>query len=215
MTNQSQTLASATDIALALQTASFKQSFKVVRKGNPREGQTRAAIEVKYVPVLADQVADYPAEQVSAILNDALVRYAKTLIAENGENWDYVPSADQITVQNVYEELTKPSERGKRLLTKANISGVWGLEFASLATTAGKSQAYISTMLQIAEDKFLRLTADLTDAGKARISNVAEFLSSLEFSSPVAAGVNEKLIEILVEALEASPAAEISLDDLD
>jgi hypothetical protein len=212
MTNQDQ-IFQAAPVPAAF--ASFKQSFKVVRKGNPREGQTRPAIDVIYAPVLAVQVADYPAEQVATILNDALVRYAKTLIAENGENWDYIPPVEQITIQNVYDELTKPSERGKRLLTKANISGVWGLEFVSLATTAGKSQAYISTMLQIAEDKFIRLTADLSDAGKARISSVAEFLSSLEFNSPVAAGVNEKLIEILVEALEASPTAELSLDDLD
>lgn len=195
---------------------SFKQSFKIVRAGNPRAGETREAFEVFYSPVTPDSLESHSADQVCLILNDALVSYGKRLIAENSLDWNYKPAIEDLTIQNLADELSKPSARGQRLLTKANISKVWGLEFVSLATTEGKSQAYITTMLQLAEEKFLRLTADTQNPnGKARVEKVIEFLSSLEFQNQVAVSVNERLVEILVESLEVKESQELSLDDLD
>ena len=87
------------------------------------------------------------------------------------------------------------------------------MEFASLATSAGKSQAYIQTIQQLAKDKFSRLSGE---ENAERLTKVAEFFTELDddFRDEMNKQVNGKWLELFTEMLSAE-TFELSLDSLD
>lgn len=191
-------------------TITFNQNFKIVKNtSSPKFGQTRESISVSFVNA-ADQLADLSETKLHRILNEGLIQYAKKLILENGDNWEYIPSAEQITLEELYSDLTTTKSRA-RILTNKNIEA-WFIEFASLATTAGKSQAYISTIGILAKEKFARLAGA---ENSARLAKVAEFFTELEFRDEMNSQVHEKLIELITDMLETDDSLELTLDSLD
>ena len=195
----------------AQETVQFVQNFKVVKKaGHPKLGQTRDSITVSFTNV-NQYIDEVEPSKVHRILNEAIVQYGKKLILENTDDWNYVPSPEQLTLDSLYDDLTSVSSRA-RILTNKNIES-WSVEFASIATLEGKSQAYISTVIALAKERFARL------AGKEnehRLANVASFISDIdgEFRDQLNAAVNGRIIDLITDMIE-SGMNELTLDSLD
>lgn len=189
----------------------FKQNFKKVgKKDSPKYGQTRESIKVSFTNT-KEYYREVSEEKIVHILNEAVTQYAKKLILENTDDWNYVPSIEQLTLDELYTDLTTATAR-TRILTNKNIDS-WFVEFASLATSAGKSQAYIQTIQQLAKDKFSRLSGE---ENAERLTKVAEFFTELDddFRDEMNKQVNGKWLELFTEMLSAE-TLELSLDSLD
>lgn len=197
--------------ANSITSITFKHSFKKVRsESDPKFGQVRDAIQVSFISAAA-QLPDFPEEKLIVLLNDSLTQFAKKRILENANDWNYIPSEDEITLENLYTDLTTQTAR-TRILTAKNLA-TWEIEFASLATLAGKSQAFIQTVSVLAKEKFIRLS---DPENHSRLLNVAKFLTELEFRGEIPSAVNDKLLEIITGIIETpSVSADLTLDSLD
>lgn len=192
-------------------TVQFVQNFKVVKKaGHAKFGQTRDSITVSFTNV-KKYIDDVEPSKIYRILNEAIIQYAKKLILENTDDWNYIPSTDQLTLDSLYDDLTSVSSRA-RILTNKNIES-WAIEFASIATMEGKSQAYISTVIALAKERFARLAGK---ENEQRLANVASFISDIdgEFRDPLNAAVNGRIIDLITDMIE-SGLNELTLDSLD
>src|SRR6478736_4986751 len=99
--------------------AQFQAQFKKVSdKNSARFGQKRDSFVVTYADPV---IADIPEVQLQVILKDSLDSFAKRLIAENASDWNYCPAPEAITVEALFTDLSKPSGRGARVFTNANI----------------------------------------------------------------------------------------------
>ena len=195
----------------AQETVQFVQNFKVVKKaGHPKLGQTRDSITVSFTNV-NQYIDEVEPSKVHRILNEAIVQYGKKLILENTDDWNYVPSPEQLTLDSLYDDLTSVSSRA-RILTNKNIES-WSVEFASIATLEGKSQAYISTVIALAKERFARLAGK---ENEQRLANVASFISDIdsEFRDQLNAAVNGRIIDLITDMIE-SGMNELTLDSLD
>lgn len=190
----------------------FTQNFKEVKRADsPKLGQTRESIAVSFTDTAEYYTTVDPAK-LTHILNDAITQYGKKLILENTDNWDYIPTAEQLTLDELYDDLTTSKAR-TRILTNKNIDS-WSIEFASLATAAGKGQAYISTVIELTKERYVRLSSG--EKNLQRLANVSEFILSIsdDFRDELNQQVTSRLIDLITEILTAD-AEEISLDSLD
>lgn len=198
-------------------TVLFNQHFKTVKKGSILAatrpdvvGKKRETVEVSF-----PTVKDYSRE-INTLLNETLVSYAKQLIADNDADWNYIPSPDDITLEAAYQYLVKPSNRGFRILTKANIS-TWAAWFSTFAVeNLSKSQGFAVTVTALASDKFSRLSGMPTkiQAVKSTLIDdvVIDAIESIDGeSAEIIQAVHIGLIDCLTE-LETAKG--IDLDDL-
>lgn len=134
--------------------ATFTQFFKKVQnKSDPRFGKLRDTLEVSFPAVSEAYLDSLGFEKLQVILNEYLVQYGKSLIAENSSDWDYIPKPNEITLENLYEEITKESGRGNRILSNANLELISEI-YAEWATSVGKSEQAIKTGKQIIVSRF-------------------------------------------------------------
>lgn len=199
----------------------FKHTFKTVRKaGDPRHGQKRDAITVTFdKPVLAD----IPEQQVQTILQDSLTLFAKKLIAQNESDWDYIPAPSEITVAKLYDDLTSPSARGTRILTKTNI-GLWRHWFdsagAEILRAQGRSAGFIGTISGLVEEQFKSLytAKDKISIVLGVFENAAliDAMADLPSEDEIIITVHQSLMDKLIEIRDSEKEVrEINLANLE
>lgn len=118
---------------------SFIAQFKKVSdKTSSRFGQKRESFAVEFPDIV---VSEIPESQIVKIIEDSLVSYGKRLIAENGSDWNYCPSMDDLTVANLYADLCKPDSRGSRAFTVANIAAFATVYKTIMVQECGKTDS--------------------------------------------------------------------------
>lgn len=187
------------------------QNFKITRNspiadqlGKKRDSVSYEinCIEPTDVPQLA---TDLP-EQIAKILNDSLEQHAKKLFAANQTNWDYVPSAEEVTIEAVYAELTKVSARGTRLLTKETLKDFAQYYIAAATSILGKTDKVAHNGASLIENKFASILGNPA-AIEAMKANLIQISDSDDFDDSYSEML-AALLEILTEATQIEIDAE-------
>lgn len=95
-----------------------KESSNIAKVAPSLVGKKRDDLTVTYNAITTEDVPTLQGEHVALILNKAIESYGKQLIAEKETDWDYCPTQDDLTLEKVYEEYVRPSNKGNRILSK-------------------------------------------------------------------------------------------------
>jgi len=119
-------------------TATVSHFFKAAQKpGSAADAAKvkRASIKFAFDAVVEGGRID---ADIAMIVNESLAQYGKRLIAGKASDWDYVPTAGQVTIPALAAELRKVSERGVGVLAPANLVALsvaytrWAVDVASM-----------------------------------------------------------------------------------
>lgn len=137
--------------------------------------------------------------KVNAIINESLAQYGKILIAENGDNWDYIPGIDDINVSALYTYQSAPSARGNRLINKITLGEI-SEAYVLWATQNGKTESQANTGAKVIRNQFKDILGNET-ALNAMLSNLTQFAESDQVTelSPESLNAFTRLIENLSE----------------
>lgn len=179
--------------------AQFKAQFKTVnaKSDSIHAGQKREDQTINYLAVESEDIKDMNSDQIAKIINSKIVDYAKRLLAENSDNWDYLPQESDLTFDAMFEDFSKPSARGNRILSKANLATYANEYGIYLKAKLNKSDASVNANKQVIEAKFAMLLSD-PDALATVAQNLSEFTPETESLLPV----HDALIELLTELME-------------
>lgn len=193
-----------------MKTATFNTFFKLTT-ADKEAGKTvkRPDLVVTYSAVESADLDTFNPTQITAILNQNLESYAKRLITANKDNWDYSPVPADITIDNLYAEMTAESSRGKRLITKDSLKQFAEYYFEASQLLLAKSIQAAKNGAIVIESKCEKLISN-----KAALANFMDNLSNLatheEFDSNYE-NICVALIELISDALAVE---EIVADDL-
>lgn len=149
--------------------AKVSHSFRTVKiNGEPKK---RDAVEFSFAPY-----TDSDDPRVNAIINESLAQYGKILLAENADDWEYIPSMDSITLEKLYEYQSAPSARGNRLINKVTLGEITEL-YIKWAMANGKSKAQADTGAKVIGNQFKDILGN-SDALKAMLVNISSFVDS-------------------------------------
>lgn len=180
-------------------------------------GQKRADISWSFeAPEVAD-LASLKPEHVEYFLAKAIEDFGRTLVAQNGADWDFIPSSESLTLAAAFDFYNQESSR-KRTLTKqtALAFGQLYARFApELIQVTPAAAAMLGTTvcpayMTYSTDEKIRPTA------LARLEQFAAAVLDLEEDSPVMAELADhvEVLMALIKAFEVKEVAEISADAL-
>lgn len=178
-----------------MKTLEMKSFFKKVSEGQvksfpilaDRIGKKRDDISWKFEGFAsAEDFASQSAEHIAFFLNKAIETFGRDLIAENGTDWDYVPSAEKLTLAEAFTYYNEETKR-ERVLTKvstANFALVYAKHAAQVLgitpAAANAAAGVISDWLKYGKDE------KVSAAMLARLSSFAEALTEAEEDSELA-----------------------------
>lgn len=189
--------------------AQFIAQFKKVSdKNSARFGQKREAFTVTYADPV---VSEIPEPQLMVILKDSLDAFGKRLIAENASDWSYVPAPEAITVEALFNDLSKPSGRGARVFTNANIEAFASEVYAvSMVQEHGKSDLQAKTGAQMLNAKLAPMLAKpkMLEGMQTNLMNIAmgDIYANAVAQNPTHELVMAKFLEMIEEVLAANRA---------
>lgn len=178
--------------------AMFKAQFKTVsaKSDSIHAGKKRDDMEVEYTEVKADEIVNLDPAQVAKILNNEIIAFGKRVIAENGDNWDYKPQASDLTFDAMYADVTAPSARGNRILSKANLLE-YGIAFeAYVKQSLGKSDQSARANKAVVEAKFAPIAHE-----PQALATIGANLAEFEPESDKLKIVHNALVEYLTELM--------------
>lgn len=191
-------------------TFTYVHNFRTVTaKASPFYGKKRQPVSVNYsLPEQLDK-------DTQTVLRFAVETLAARKLQENGDNWNFIPSADELSIPSLASYLTETRERAARIWTKANIESLF-LEIRPVFLAAGKPEAFWITVKALAMVDFLPLIGE-----SKKVSSVLSFLSEnpeiLEWletcQSEISVSVFAEMISRLEKILE-SEKQELNLDNL-
>ena len=197
-----------------MKTIQVKSSFKSVKDDkSPKFGQKRDSLTWEFQGYEADEVQAINAEHAAVIINDALASYGKKLLADNSENWSYVPEG--VTVAALAEEIERETTRS-RIITKESLSRLSAIYGVVMATVPGMSAAGIKGAQSIIEDNFKTIagnTGVLEKIAERLVemeSHAQEFPTDSEYSQLVAdymtdnSGVLSAVLNRLADLIDES-----------
>lgn len=171
--------------------ATVTHSFRTVKI----EGKSakRDSITFQFTPI-----TDYE-QKINNILNESLAQYGKILIAQNADNWDYIPPTNEITLDSLYDYQSAPSARGNRLINKITLSEI-SEAYITWATSSGKSEKQAQTGASVISTQF-KIILGNSQALTAMLANMVQFADSeiIESLSDEAVAALTRLIENLTE----------------
>lgn len=187
------------------------QNFKIT-KNSPiadQVGKKRDSVEYEINCIEAADVPDLATklpEEIAKILNDSLEQHAKKLFAAHQTDWNYSPTVEEVTIENVYAELTKVSARGSRLLTKETLKDFATYYIKAATEILGKSEKVAQNGATLIEGKFASILGNPA-AIEAMKNNLFAISESDEFDDSYAE-ILAGLLEILTEATQVEVDAE-------
>ena len=196
---------------------SYIHKFRVVTdKKSPNFGKTREPVEISFSIPKFDEL---PARETLILIQFAIREMVLRFFKEAGNDWNFIPSAEDLEIKNLAGILQSARKSGERLWKAENLR-IFFSEFSEVFQRAGKSQGFIQTLEKLAELKFLPLS------GKTeKISSVLNFLSSdsvlldyldsAEFQESENAGICAGILSVMIEILESLQYSGIDLDSLD
>ena len=199
----------------------FKVNFKQVSEaraqamGKPElAGKKRAGFTHHIPAIMPEAVSSLDQTAVALVVNEALVAYAKSLIADHDDDWNYAPQSEDVTLETLAESIRKPSARGQRILTVNNIL-VWMAWIGPvLMDVLGKSQGFVATLGKIAEKKFVRLVGEpKTTQILIDVLSDDRIVDALESQDELVVQVHGAVLEKLEEIMNAE-VQEVNLDAL-
>lgn len=135
-----------------MKTIEIKSSFKsVTNEKSVHFGNKRDSLTWTFQGYEAHEVAKIDPEHAATIINDALASYGKKLLADNSEDWNYVPVG--VTVAALAEEIERETTRS-RIITKESLSRLSAIYGVVMATVPGMSVAGIKGAQSIIESNF-------------------------------------------------------------
>lgn len=149
--------------------------FKIV-KDSVNGDKKRPNCVFEFDEVTQEDIAAYPAE-VCAILNDAIAKHGKYLIAQNADNWDYLPPESELTIESVYAELVRETTR-TRVLNKESLESLaaW---YKMNALKIGKTPQVAAAGAGVISAKFKPIAGNIT-ACNAMLRNFNAMLDNPE-----------------------------------
>lgn len=192
-----------------MKTTQITQNFKVTKQSPIAEqiGQKRASVTYDINALEPADIPELNAEHVALILNNSLETYAKKLFAASPTNWDYVPTLDQVTIDNLYADLTAESKRGgNRLLTKETLSDFADYYNKVAVSILGKSDTSARNGAEVIRQK---LTPVLGNAKALEVfaTNLGALTESDEFDDKYLP-ILEALLEIATDAMDVNISAD-------
>lgn len=150
-------------------------------------------------------------------LNKAIEDFGRLLVAQNGTDWDFVPSSEMLTLEAAFEHYNQETSR-KRTLTKQTALA-FGLVYQKLAPKLiGVTPAAAAMLGGTVCPEWLKYAADekIRPTALARLNQFAEAVLELDEDSEDMIEVAEhvEVLMALVKAFEAKEAVEISADAL-
>jgi hypothetical protein len=177
-------------------------------------GKKRDNLVFNYFPVTVDHLHDLSeADQakVAKVLNANLEEYGKQLLAEKGDDWEYTPASSEITIDALYDDLMRPSNKGNRILSKAVLERLADLYRHYAVTNLGKSEKAAELGAKIIRTKFAMI------AGENKVlqtfsDNIVNF-TLLADTVPEIAELETELAALLAVITEML-GVEITADDI-
>jgi len=199
---------------------SYQHSFRVITdKKSPRFGETRDPVEISYVIPSWDSLGEFPRDCLN-LIQFAIRELTLKKFKENSENWDYIPSSDELSIPNLSAYLTEEKSRRGKLWTQKNLQDFKEF-FSPLFSQIGKSAGFIQTFFALAEIKFISL-ASSENIPKAQklldlISSNSEILDAMENSAnEIQLGIYAEIIDLLEEICSGKIKNSVAnLDNLD
>lgn len=193
-----------------MKTISLKSFFKKVSAtAAVRAGQKRADLNWSFEGFSAESPEEFPsAEKIAFVLNSFTEAFGRKLIAQNGDDWDFCPTAEQVTFELAFADATSSVSRA-RLITKESLEKL--AQFYILnASKLQVPQASAIAGAQVIRSRF-QLIAGKNDALEVMSSRL---LSLVEVCEPEEIEPFAALIEALVSEASELQALEISADAL-
>jgi len=215
-----------TEKVIEMKKVEMKSFFKKVSEGQvksfpilaDRLGKKREDISWHFEGFAsAEDIGSVSSEHVCFFLNKALETFGRDLIADNGTDWDFVPSADKLTLSAAFDYYNEETKR-ERILTKVSTAN-FAIVYAKHAATAlGITPAAANAAAGVISD-WLKYGKDekVSAAMLARLSSFAEVLTEAAEDSELATDTMPH-VEVLMalikffEPKESTPA--ISADAL-
>ena len=188
----------------------YTHNFRTVTaKTSPYYGKKRQPVSMNY------SLPDDLDSDTTTVLRFAIETLAARKLQENGENWDYQPSLEELSIPSLAGYLTETRERAARVWTKANIESLF-LELRPVFLAAKKPDAFWITVKALATVDFLPLIGESKKVSSllSFLSENQEILAWLETcESEISLSVFAEMISRLEKILE-SERQELNLDNL-
>lgn len=180
-------------------------------------GEKRADISWSFeAPEVADLSSIKP-EVVEYFLAKAIEDYGRTLVAQNGTDWNYVPKSEELTLAAAFDFYNQETNR-KRTLTKQSALA-FGQLYARFAPELIQVTPAAAAMLgtTVCPD-WTKYSADekIRPTALARLEQFASAVLDLDEDSAIMAELTDhiEVLMALVKAFEVKETIEISADAL-
>lgn len=182
--------------------ATVAHSFRTVKIDG--ENKKRDSVTFNFFPI-----TDYDSK-ANAVLNESLAQYGKILIAQNAEDWNYIPIETEITLDNLFSYQSAPSARGNRLINKVTLGEI-SESYTNWATSSGKTDKQAQTGANVIRNQFKDILGN-SAALSAMMNNLSQFADS----DSIAELSNESIAALtrLIENLSELTNPEITADSL-
>lgn len=141
-----------------METIQVTSNFKSV--ANPKSahyGAKRNSLTWTFQGYKPHEIAEINSEHAAIIINDALASYGKKLLADNSEDWTYIPSG--VTIAALAEEIERETTRS-RIITKESLSKLSAIYGVVMATVPGMPTAGIKGAQSIIESNFKNVSGN-------------------------------------------------------
>lgn len=191
----------------------FVQHFKQTKNSpNPEQvGVKRESVNVTlpgYSPDEIVELATAKATEVAEIVNSVIVQRAKKLFLDNTYDWNYIPSAEDCSVDAIYSALVAESARGSRTITKESLRQAATYYVTAATEILGKSAKVAQNGATLIESKFAGILGNPA-AINAMTQNLLALVDSEQFNLEYA-----EIFAALLEILTSATQAEIDADAL-
>lgn len=196
-------VSSAADVVEVKVKSFFKKS-----KSGANAGVKRADLHWSFAGVSAASVTELPSDQIAKVVNSFIESFGRKLIAANGDDWSFVPTAETVNFATAFADFTAERSSG-RILTKESLGKFADLYVSVMVRTETVPVKAANVVRSLIVEKFASIAgkADVVEAISNRISQFCELASDDELEP--FADVVDALIGLLEEL---SVPAEITID---
>lgn len=190
-----------------IETSSFFK--KVSASATVRAGMKRPDLKWSFQGFeTSEDLNSIPTEKVVKVLNLFVESFGRKLIAQKGDDWDFVPQASDITFEKAFEEEFSAISRS-RLITKDSLDKL-ATFYVSQAQKIGTSVAAATAGAQVIRSRF-SLISGKTDALEVMSARI---LSLVELCEPSEVEPFADLIEALVKEIAELQNLSVTADAL-
>lgn len=165
-----------------MKTLTVKSNFKKVSNSDSiHNGEKREPLEWTlngWEVADIDNASMDTKNKLAVIINDALEKHGRNLLLKNSEDWSYIPSESDTSVDSLYADLVSTTTRKRKVTKEAlELAGKFYSRYAQ--ELLGKSEAQGNAGNKVIQSK-LQIIAAKPDAIEAMNGNILALLDALE-----------------------------------